>query len=36
VKVEYVRSYLPQDETDLRKTGEIAHSYTVKAGGSHA
>ena len=31
VKVEYVRSYLPKDETDQHKTGEIAHSYTIKA-----
>ena len=36
VKVDYVRSYLPQDETAQHKTGEIAHSYTVKAKGSHA
>lgn len=35
VKVEYVRCYLPQDENATRKTGEIAHSYTVQAGGKH-
>ena len=35
VKVEYVRCYLPQDENDKRKTGEIAHSYAVKAKVSH-
>jgi hypothetical protein len=29
VTVEYVRSYLPQDETTAHKTGEIAYSYTV-------
>ncbi|HTS18377.1 MAG TPA: metallophosphoesterase [Verrucomicrobiae bacterium] len=29
VKVDYVRCYLPKDETDQRKTGEIAHSYTI-------
>ena len=34
--VEYVRSYLPQDETAGRKSGEIAHRYTVKPGGGHA
>ncbi len=31
VKVEYVRSFLPKDETAQNKTGDIAHSYTVKA-----
>ena len=36
VKVDYVRCYLPKDETDQRKTGEVAHSYTIKAKGSHA
>ena len=36
VKVDYVRCYLPQDETAQQKTGEIAHSYTVKAKTSHA
>jgi len=30
VTVEYVRSYLAKDETALRKTGEVAHSYSVK------
>lgn len=29
VKVEYVRSYLPKDETRERKDGEIAYEYTV-------
>ena len=36
VKVDYVRSFLPKDETAHNKTGEIAHSYTVKAKTSHA
>jgi len=30
VKVEYVRSFLPKDETSQNKTGNIAHSYTAK------
>ena len=30
VTVEYVRSYLAKDETALRKTGEVAHSYSVQ------
>ncbi|MFZ1039794.1 MAG: metallophosphoesterase family protein [Anaerolineales bacterium] len=29
VKVEYVRTYLPQDEVNGHKTGEVAYSYTV-------
>ena len=36
VKVEYVRSYLPKDETAQQKTGELAHSYAVPAKNSHA
>jgi hypothetical protein len=36
VKVEYVRCYLPKDETDQRKTGEIAHAYTIEAKTHHA
>ena len=36
VKVDYVRCFLPQDETARQKTGEIAHSYTVKSRTSHA
>ena len=36
VKVDYVRCYLPKDETDERKTGEVAHSYTIKSRTSHA
>jgi len=35
VKVDYVRCYLPKDENEQRKTGEVAHSYTIKAKGSH-
>lgn len=29
-KVEYVRCYLPADEKDGKKTGEVAHTYTVR------
>jgi hypothetical protein len=29
VKVDYVRSYLPKDEINGRKSGEVAYSYTV-------
>jgi hypothetical protein len=29
--VEYVRCYLPKDETERRKSGEVAYSYTIKA-----
>jgi hypothetical protein len=32
VKVDYVRSYLPKDETPDRKNGEVAFSYTVSKG----
>ena len=35
VKVDYVRCYLPKDETTRHKTGEIAHSYTIPAKGNH-
>lgn len=35
VKVDYVRCYLPNDETDQRKTGEIAYSYIVKSKDGH-
>ena len=31
VKVDYVRCYLPKDEIEPRRHGEIAHSYTVKS-----
>ncbi len=34
-KVEYVRCYLPSDENEQRKTGEVAYSYSVPAKGSH-
>lgn len=30
-KVEYVRCWLPKDETATQKTGDIAHSYMIKA-----
>ncbi len=36
VKVDYVRCYLPKDETGQRKTGEVAYSYAIKAKGGHA
>jgi hypothetical protein len=29
VKVDYVRAYLPKDETGERKNGEVAFSYSV-------
>jgi hypothetical protein len=32
-KVDYVRCWLPKDETATRKTGEIVHNYTIKAKG---
>jgi hypothetical protein len=35
VKVDYVRSFLPKDETAQNITGDIAHSYTVKPHVSH-
>ena len=35
VKVEYVRCYLPQDESAGQKTGDIAHSYTIPAKPGH-
>jgi predicted phosphodiesterase len=35
VQVDYVRCYLPKDETAQHKTGEIAHSYVIKAKVSH-
>ena len=30
VKIDYIRSCLPKDETDKYKNGEITYSYTVK------
>ena len=33
VKVDYVRSYLPKDESDHRKNGEVADRYTIKLNG---
>ena len=36
VKVDYVRSFLPKDETVQNKTGDIAYSYTMKAKSAHA
>lgn len=36
VKVDYVRCYLPKDETNQHKTGEAAYSYIIKPKGSHA
>ena len=32
VTVDYIRSYLPEDESDHRKNGDVAHSYTIKRG----
>lgn len=32
-KVDYVRCWLPKDETATQKTGHIAHSYTIQAKG---
>jgi hypothetical protein len=32
VKVDYVRAYLPKDETAERKNGEVAFSYSIAAG----
>jgi hypothetical protein len=29
VRVDYVRSYLPKDEVNSHKSGEVAYSYTV-------
>lgn len=34
VKVEYIRSYLPKDETEQHKNGEVAFSYSVTSGKS--
>jgi len=31
VQVDYVRSFLPKDETDQQKNGTVAYSYTVPA-----
>ena len=36
VEVDYVRSYLPKDESGQVRTGDIAYSYTVKAKTAHA
>lgn len=36
VKVEYVRSLLPQNETATRKNGDVVHSYTIDAPGTVA
>ena len=35
VKVDYVRCYLPKDETDQQKTGTVAHSYVIQQKGGH-
>jgi len=34
--VEYLRSYLPGDETDGKKTGDVACRYSVKPKELHA
>lgn len=36
VKVDYVRTYLPKDETVQCRTGDVAHSYTIGANRGHA
>jgi hypothetical protein len=36
VQVDYVRCYLPKDETAQRKIGEVAHRYAIKPKSSHA
>lgn len=36
VQVDYVRCYLPKDETAQRTTGEVAYRYTIKPKGGHA
>jgi len=36
VKVDYVRSYLPKDETPQQKTGDVAYSYALKPKTAHA
>jgi hypothetical protein len=36
VKVDYVRCYLPKDESDQRKSGEVAYSYEVRAKAGNA
>lgn len=35
VKVEYVRTYLPKDESDKRRSGEIAHNYQISSRSLH-
>ncbi|MEI7959239.1 MAG: hypothetical protein WCI40_09035, partial [Verrucomicrobiota bacterium] len=35
VKVDYVRSYLPKDETTQQKTGDVAHSYVIQPKVAH-
>ena len=34
VKVEYVREFLPKDETDTQKSGTVAFSYTIGSSGA--
>ena len=36
VTVDYLRCYLPKDETPQRKTGEVAYRYTIPPKSSHA
>ena len=36
VKVDYVRSFLPKDETSQQKTGDVACSYILKPKAAHA
>ncbi len=36
VKVDYVRVFLPMDETPQQKTGDVAYSYVIKPKTAHA
>jgi len=36
VKVDYIASFLPKDETSLKRTGDLLHSYSVKPNATHA
>ncbi|CAN5551704.1 hypothetical protein BH11PLA2_BH11PLA2_05450 [soil metagenome] len=31
VKVDYIRCWLPKDENPTQRTGDVAHSYTLRA-----
>ena len=36
VKVDYIASFLPKDETSQKRTGDLLHSYSVKPNATHA